>query len=244
MAIAPELGGCLGRYGKVLAVLKYVESEMELGCIASLHCAVDRYAMNSEGSWLKVAGGAKAEVLQSLTCSRQQWRGHVALELGTFVGYTAARLASAVLQALDVAAGQGQTCLVTVECDPVHVAVARHFLDLAKLASAAEVQPGMVRDAIPALGEALGQAFPRLVFMDQKGTTFHTDHAFLARLDAQPCGVGILADNVLRPGAPVYAWVLAQSMRTSRPTFWSLPEFLEESAGVEDWMALAGAAAR
>lgn len=44
------------RYRKILSVLKHVEGQVQ-GSIASFLEAVESFAMNSEGSWLKVAGG-------------------------------------------------------------------------------------------------------------------------------------------------------------------------------------------
>merc|ERR1712224_426261 len=97
----------------------------------------------------------------------------------------------------------------------------------------------MVRDVVPVICETFGRHALGFVFMDQKGTTFHNDLALLDRLGAWPCGACLVADNVLRPGAPVFNWVLAYEGLVLEPMFWSLPEFLEEKDGVEDWMAIA-----
>lgn len=51
-------------YRKILAVLKHVESEASYGSTASFLAAAEHFAMQSEGAWLKVAGGAKAELLE------------------------------------------------------------------------------------------------------------------------------------------------------------------------------------
>lgn len=82
--------------------------------------------------------------------------------------------------------------------------------------------------------------------MDQKGTAFHADLALLDRLccsarQTQGRASAVLADNVLRPGAPVYCWTLRfghAGHRICPAEFYSLPEFLEETMGVEDWMAV------
>jgi len=130
------------------------------------------------------------------------------------------------------------TLVFTIEADPVHVAIARHFIDGVLCSSLVEVQPGMVRDVVPLVNEVFGGLSSGFLFMDQKGTTFHLDFALLNRLRwFQPNGY-VVADNVVRPGAPVYCWSLTRTSMTLKPSFWSLPEFLEESAGVEDWMAL------
>mmetsp|Transcript_16696 Transcript_16696/g.47505 ORF Transcript_16696/g.47505 Transcript_16696/m.47505 type:complete len:472 (+) Transcript_16696:316-1731(+) len=236
---APVEGPGPGRYRKLLAVLKQLEHEVGRGCVPSFHAAAERFAMHSEGAWLKVAGGAKGEVLEGLARATAARHGaSVAVELGTFIGYTAVRLAAALRGCRGVGALPRRARVATVESDPVHVAVARHFIDLVQVAAVVEVQPGMARDAAPLLVEEFGPSAAELVFMDQKGTAFHTDHALLDALGTRPPGAGVLSDNVLRPGAPVYAWVVSRALPPRAHMFWSLPEFLEESFGVEDWMAL------
>merc|ERR1711862_85386 len=73
-----------------------------------------------------------------------------------------------------------------------------------------------------------------MVFMDQKGTRFHTDLGLMEDLDLLAEGAVILADNVLKPGAPLYIWELAAGPFTNL-TAVSVREFLLQS---EDWMVL------
>mmetsp|Transcript_79028 Transcript_79028/g.218746 ORF Transcript_79028/g.218746 Transcript_79028/m.218746 type:complete len:200 (+) Transcript_79028:527-1126(+) len=196
--------------------------------------------MHSEGAWLKVAGGEKGQVLEALARTAPLQGGSVAVELGSFIGYTAMRLADSVCSRLVLGRRNKMEAarVVTVECDPVHIALARHFVDLVHVASVVEVQPGSVRDVLPLIGEAFGRFAPGLVFMDQKGTNFHLDHALLDRLHLWSHHACIVADNVVRPGAPVYAWATSRAAQPLAPVFWALAEFLEEAAGVEDWMAV------
>lgn len=236
-ARAAQAGVAAARYRKILAVLQAVEADATDGSVATFHAAVERFAMHSEGAWLKVAGGSKAAVLEALAASSPLAYGSVALELGSFIGYTAVRLARVAHRPAAVVDAEAVT-VISVEGDPVHVALARHFVDLVQVAPLVEVQPGMVRDVAPLVGEAFGRFAPGFTFMDQKGTTFHVDHRLLDRLQLWPPDARVIADNVLRPGAPIYVWDLARATAT-QPAFWSLPEFLEETAGVEDWMAVA-----
>lgn len=128
------------RYRKIMAVVKHVESRIDTGSTTSFHSAIESFAMHSEGQWLKVAGGQKAEVLQGL--SAQTPCVGLALELGTFVGYTASRLGAMF------AARHVRGSVNTVECDPVHAFVASHFVNLVALRALVEVRLGMVRDAV------------------------------------------------------------------------------------------------
>jgi len=195
--------------------------------------------MGSEGQWLKVAGGEKAELLSEVASRSRLGRGCVVLECGAFIGYSAARFAVLAREAANpqslLAPG-----LISVEGDPVHAVIARHFLDRVRCAVAAEILPGMVRDVLPAVSEMFGMDATGVVFMDQKGTAFHSDLQLLERLHDRIASTHrrattVMADNVLRPGAPVFTWA---SAKQDRATFYSLPEFLEEEMGVEDWMAV------
>lgn len=234
----PEMTGSAGRYRKLLAVLKHMEAEAVLGSVDSFLAATELFAMHSEGQWLKVAGGEKGEVLADLVFQAPLGRGAVAVECGCFIGYTAARLASSLRESLGPVTAKRSSRVFSLEGDPVHTTVARHFLDRAKVADVAEVQCGMVRDVVPLVGESFGMASTAYAFMDQKGTAFHGDLQLFERLASLHKGGGTVADNVLRPGAPLYCWLLRRCQPLAGG-FWSLPEFLEESAGVEDWMALA-----
>jgi len=230
-------------YSKLLALLAQVESQTEAGSVASFHAAVECFAMRSHGAWLKVAGGQKAEVLEVLAINAPTMAGGAtaALELGCFIGYTAARFSTLLPQATQP---QTRSHMVSIESDPIHTLLARHFLDLVRKSHAVEVQLGALRDVVALRGEDVGRDAFGLVFMDQRGTGFHVDRQLLERLELLQHGnwaAAVSADNVLRPGAPVFAWSVARQTGQCgfSNEFWSLPEFLEESAGVEDWMAVA-----
>merc|ERR1712150_14737 len=153
--------------------------------------------------------------------------GPEAVEFGSFVGYSTVRLAD------QLRSGKPRNSIVTsFEGDPIHAAVARHVVDRARLSFLAEVLLGQVRDASLGLTESFGAHVVRFVFMDQGGSAFPHDRAQLARLASCWPVVGFVADNVLRPGAPLYLWgELRSSFNSSGALAWSLPEFLEKQAG-------------
>merc|ERR1711972_106131 len=49
------------------------------------------------------------------------------------------------------------------------------------------------------------------VFMDQKGSRYHEDLSALEKYGLLQPGAVIVADNVLKPGAPVFLWRLKNS---------------------------------
>jgi len=131
--------------------------------------------------------------------------------------------------------------VVSFEHDPVHAWVAQHFLDLSVPPGLAEVWIGRVSDLTWRFAEVHGSRTAGVNFLDESGSTFHAD---CARYDAISLSAPLhcaVADNCLRPGAPLLLWLwywtdLQSECQTS--TNWSIPEFLEEAAGVEDWMAM------
>lgn len=192
------------------------------------------------GQWLKVAGGDKADVTEAALRARGRLPGYeVSTEFGAFVGYSGIRFAVLVLAARGhgAAASPGG---VSFEVDPVHAAVARHFVDLAGLARGAEVWLGLLQDTVALLPERTGEASETFGFMDQRGTTFHEDLELLERMRLLPPHAAITADNVNKPGAPVFLWHLTRCPQLASSTvLWSLREFASEA--VEDWQAAASA---
>merc|ERR1712139_590823 len=100
------------------------------------------------------------------------------VELGTFVGYTAVRLARASCMQ-----SQGSRAVVTVEVDPVQACIARHIIDLGRLSCTAEVWIGQSRDVLPRLLEEFSLRGVGLLFLDHKGQVFHADLAYAECLD-------------------------------------------------------------
>mmetsp|Transcript_68174 Transcript_68174/g.220292 ORF Transcript_68174/g.220292 Transcript_68174/m.220292 type:complete len:279 (-) Transcript_68174:228-1064(-) len=192
---------------------------------------LETFAQSRE-HWLKVAGGAKAEVLESAMAAHAWETFEVALECGTFVGYSALRMA---VQLWRCDASRAKAGVVTIEVDPVHACIARHFIDLAGIAQAVEVSIGQVRDVVPRLVEDFGVRSLGLIFMDYKGSIFHADLELLEQLGAVARGGLELADNVALPGAPLLLWHLAFGPAWDL-TAYAMMEFLEPNT--EDWMAL------
>lgn len=241
------------RYRKLMAVVKFVEARMPLAFpatftlgledqgewspVAMLFGAVEDFAKRSEGQWLKVAGGEKGECLERLLCNVPLGMHHAILEFGCFVGFTSVRLAQRSLWHLRRSSLHEGQRVTSIEGDPIHTAVARHFINLIESSTEVEVIPGQVRDTQPLVQESAGWNACSFTFMDQKGTTFHADLCLLERLNFFSPLSACIADNVLRPGAPVFMWNMTRTPPYESSN-WSLPEFLEEKVGVEDWEAV------
>mmetsp|Transcript_31243 Transcript_31243/g.50192 ORF Transcript_31243/g.50192 Transcript_31243/m.50192 type:complete len:214 (+) Transcript_31243:471-1112(+) len=180
------------------------------------------------GQWLKVAGMEKAALLDSALQHHAWMEGHVAVEFGAFVGYTSVRLAAYHYDSPFICRS------VSLEVDHVHQAIARLLLDVTKLSPCGEVWNGQVRDLVPRVLEEFGAQAVAFTFMDHRGTRFHDDFAHIVRSGSQALVSELVADNVLNPGSPVFAW---NTLSNHLMTAWSLTEFMTNSR--EDWMVVA-----
>eukprot|EP00746_Dinoflagellata_sp_MGD_P156797 gnl/MRDRNA2_/MRDRNA2_85977_c0_seq1.p1 gnl/MRDRNA2_/MRDRNA2_85977_c0~~gnl/MRDRNA2_/MRDRNA2_85977_c0_seq1.p1 ORF type:complete len:321 (-),score=32.15 gnl/MRDRNA2_/MRDRNA2_85977_c0_seq1:67-1029(-) len=224
------------RYHKLSLLVEHVES-MLVGAnsIEQFLLALEDFARTATHRWLKVAGGHKGSLLENLVCEHALTDDDVVIECGAFVGYTGARFVNCWLSSHSV---HGGGVLVTsLEMDPVHTCTARHLLDLIRISTLIEVWPVRVKDGFPRVSEVHGNFSAAVTFMDQSGATFNADMGCLQRCGL-PAGVAsVVADNVLRPGAPLYMHSHF-AIHAASGCAWALPEFLEEKVGVEDWMAV------
>lgn len=191
-----------------------------------------------EGQWLKVAGGGKANLIETALRSQSGKPSEVALEFGVFVGYTTIRMAQRALDGRIAlkAPTSAAPFVVGLEVEPVHTCVARWILDLAGLSGAAEVWAGMAHDLLLRAGDEFGQRSLRLCFMDHRGTRFHDDLDRLEQKELLAPGALVIADNVLKPSAPLFCWITNKST-SYKAVNWALGEFVQYH--VEDWMVVA-----
>merc|ERR1712113_271564 len=124
----------------------------------------------------------------------------------------------------------------SLEVDPLHVCIARHMLNLGEQSGLAEVRAGQVRDLLPRIMDEVGGLSLGLIFMDHRGTRFHTELHLCEKALLVSAQMDTICDNVLHPGAPAFLWEETRPINARTVTIWSLPEFGAESC-IEDWMA-------
>ena len=181
--------------------------------------------LGSSGLWLKVAGGSKAEVLSAAVC-RAPSRGSI-LEIGTYCGYSAIRMAMAC----------PGVCIITLEVDPAHMVIARNLFVFAGLAHVVDVWTGHSKDLLHRIHLRHGGKDDlqfRSVFMDQKGSRYVEDLEMLENQGLLLPDAIVVADNVLKPGAPLFLWRLVKSGAYDMDIV-QLKEFAMPS---EDWMSI------
>lgn len=225
-------------YSKELRLLAHVIAEARPGDARSVCEAMETFGaglLQGGRQWLKIAGGSKAEVLTAAI--QRAPSGGCALEIGTYCGYSAARLARARLEVGHCC--WQSPCVVTIEVDALHVAISRNVLAFAGLAHAVDVRTGHSEDTLPwvvdRLGGRVGNPIADFVFLDQRGSRYKEDLSVLERLGALKPGAIIVADNVLKPGAPLFLWYVSRCGAYSTEVI-SVTEFAMPM--VEDWMSL------
>ncbi|CAJ1407938.1 unnamed protein product [Effrenium voratum] len=225
---ASSAGFATAPYAKELGLLLHVLQTAEAGSPSSVCSSIESFGSQVLGkarAWLKVAGSSKASIL---TCAA---KGAVpnsrVLEIGTYCGYSALQLAVALPKAR----------IVSVDVDPAHVLIARNVIAFAGLEPPqVVVWTGHSTAVLMRLcsNSTRSSAFGA-VFMDQRGSLYHEDLHNLERSGLLRPGAVVIADNVLKPGAPLLLWRLATSPKYSVQQL-SVQEF---AMPVEDWMAVA-----
>jgi len=213
-------------YSKELRLLSHVLANARRGDAASVCRAIETFGedvLGPSGQWLKVAGGNKADVLEAAV--QKAPKGGSVLEIGTYCGYSAIRMAMA----------RPNTRIVTLEVDPAHMVIARNVTAFAGLAHVIDVWTGHSKDLLHRLSDRYdGRLKLCAVFMDQKGSRYDEDLSALERLGLLKQGAIVVADNVLKPGAPAFLWRLTNSGGAYDTEIVRVKEFAMPS---EDWMS-------
>ena len=182
-------------------ILPFLEAQTQPGDADGLLAAMDAFASRYPMYGL---GQVKGEALEAEARKR---RPAQALEVGTFLGYSAVRTARSL-------APGGR--LLCVEASPQHAAVATWVLKRAGLADCAEVLVGLSSKLLPAVAARLGPAGADWVFLDHAKECYLEDTLALEALGVIRRGTLVAADNVVYPGAPGYLEHMAAPQYATR----------------------------
>lgn len=103
-------------------------------------------------------------------------------------------------------AENGKLKLYSLELEEAFAAIVRELVELAGLDGLVEVVVGPAGNSLKNLveGGKLGQGGVDLVFMDHVEALYEEELKRMEELDIFRSGSTVVADNVLRPGAPAY----------------------------------------
>jgi catechol O-methyltransferase len=180
--------------GREEAAAQYVARNARQGDVDDVISTIDRYCRTE--SFLINVGDEKGEILDAAV---RAVKPSFVLELGTYVGYGAMRLARTAPEAR----------VVTVEFLPANAAIARRIIDHAGLSDRITVVEGTLADGGKTLEHlstviGLGPGGLDAVFLDHAKDHYLSD---LHRLEDNGWlhpGTVVVADNIRFPGAPDY----------------------------------------
>lgn len=125
----------------------------------------------------------------------------VFVELGGYVGYSAILFGKAVR---DAHAGGEKPVFWSLEADPLFAGIAMNLVDLAGLSDIVKIVTGPAVESLARLEKEGKISSIDMLFLDHVEQLYHTDLQVVESLELLKKGSVLVADNVLRPGAPEY----------------------------------------
>jgi catechol O-methyltransferase len=181
--------------GREEAVAAYVAEHARHGDIDDVIRVIDEFC--HQQSWLMNVGDEKGEILDAAV---RRARPKRVLELGTYCGYSALRLARA---------SDPDTLIHSVEFAEANAKIARRNLDHAGVAHRVEVVVGSIGDGGDTCQHlrtvsGLGPGSVDFVFIDHAKEVYLPDLRRIVEQGWLHPGSVVVADNVGFPGAPEY----------------------------------------
>ncbi|KGO42595.1 O-methyltransferase, family 3 [Penicillium expansum] len=214
--------------GREVTLLKYIYNHSDLdtklrGSPSAILAAMDEFAAQED--FLINIGPDKAEKLTDLL---REYRPRVVVEVGTYVGYSAILFGNILKEIYDEdkaelkedeGSAPSKPKIYSVEIDPLIASVAMNLVSLAGLQDIVEVIVGASAHTLQRFHDEgiLAETGIDLLFMDHDEALYEPDMklaeklAFLDKEDAV-----VIADNVVRPGAPEYRSYMRKNPRMSQ----------------------------
>lgn len=172
--------------GREKALLDHVLQKAERGNPQSVLEAIDSYSRRT--SWLMNIGDDKGPFLDS---ALGIYNPRVALEIGTYCGYSAVRIASQMQKP--------GSMLLAVEMSPLNCQIATQIIDHAGLSSKVRVVEGKFDERLDAVKQFLEEKdapFFDFVLLDHWKDRYMPDYLLLKEKGMIQKGSGIFADNM------------------------------------------------
>ncbi|KAJ5372904.1 S-adenosyl-L-methionine-dependent methyltransferase [Penicillium concentricum] len=185
--------------GREVALLKYIYNHHALdelrGSPSAILGVIDEFAAQEE--FLINIGPDKAAKVREII---QQEKPTVMVELGGYVGYSAIYFGEAMRQAQEIQKGLR---LWSLEFDPLVASIAMNLIELAGLSDIVKVVVGSASDSLKRLAKKELVDID-LLFLDHVEDLYVADLKICEELGLLKPGALVVADNILRPGAPKY----------------------------------------
>lgn len=126
------------------------------------------------------------------------------VELGGYLGYSAILFADTMRRAHEQGQGAGELKVWSLEMEAEFAAIARQLVDLAGLSDIVTVVVGPAEDSLRKLVKEGELKAVDLFFLDHVEELYVQDFKVYEELGLLKKGTVVVADNVVRPGAPEY----------------------------------------
>ena len=170
--------------------IEYVKENAQEGDPKSICKAIDSFCSQSQENWLMNVGDEKGE---EMDLKISEIKPKTALELGTYIGYSAVRFASLL---------DPNGTYVTIDVNPETTNVAREMTKYAKLNNVEFLLEGLEKQ-IKYLKEKYPNGFD-FVFLDHHKPLYTPDLKLLEENGLVRKGTRVIGDNLYIPGNPVY----------------------------------------
>ncbi|XP_018412485.1 PREDICTED: catechol O-methyltransferase-like [Nanorana parkeri] len=200
-------------------ILDFVKENAVSGDPQSVVDQIDKYCSQKE--WAMNVGDEKGLILDNIV---KETNPSIVLELGTYCGYSAIRIAQLL---------KPNARLLTIEREQAHAAVSREMIEFAGFKDTIEVIEGSTEKIIPRLRTDYGVEHLDFVFIDHYNERYTADTKLLEELGLLKKGSVIVADNVVYPGAPDFLEYVRTSGRYECTNFPSHVEYRNKPDALE-----------
>ncbi|XP_013800994.1 catechol O-methyltransferase [Apteryx mantelli] len=171
-------------------ILNFVLQNAVRGDPCSVMDTIDKYCSQKE--WAMNVGCEKGLILDKTV---EEIKPSVVLELGTYCGYSAIRIARLL---------KAGARLLTVEFNPEFAAIAKQMIEFAGVQDKVNILEGPSEEIIPQLKKKYEVDTLDFVFLDHWKDRYSPDTILLQECNLLRKGSVLLADNVICPGAPEF----------------------------------------
>ncbi|PHH59523.1 hypothetical protein CDD81_2885 [Ophiocordyceps australis] len=182
--------------GREERLLQFIQSHPDYSKMrdspSTVLSAIDEFAQTQE--FLMNVGKYKGFIVAQYIASH---RPKLMVELGGYIGYSAIMFGAAARLA-------GGEQYLSLEIKPAFAAVARSLIALAGLHDFVHVLTGPCNESLRKLTLATPRRAIDLLFIDHQKSAYLRHLLLCEELSLILPGTSIIADNVIRPGAPLY----------------------------------------
>ncbi|KAM4052003.1 catechol O-methyltransferase-like [Anomaloglossus baeobatrachus] len=200
-------------------VLQYVLDNATRGDPQTVVDNIDLYCNQKE--WAMNVGDQKGLILDNVV---KETNPNLVLELGTYCGYSAVRIARLLKPGAH---------LFTVEFNPTYAAIAKQIIAFAGVNDKVQLIEGSTQDIIPQLKKKYEIETLDFVFVDHWKEKYAEDTKLLEKCNLLRKGSVLLADNVIVPGAPDFLEYVRTCGRYDCTNYPSVLEYMNEKDALE-----------